>query len=148
MRRRRAVLCVDADEGALSRRAFLLETRRRLTVLQASSGLAALELLRQLPSGTVAVLVTEFDLRDMDGEELVRRVREIDPAVRSLVTSGTRGPWVSRADVFLPNSGFLGNAELVERVTALAVRRTGPKREPAMSVGARRTVELVIRGLA
>lgn len=149
MRPRRVVLCVDADEGELTRRKYVLETRRPYTVLRSSSGLSALELLRQLPPGTVAVLVTECDLGGaMDGEELVAQVRAIDPSVRSLVTSRTRAGWVSLADVYLPKSAVLGNAELLERIKILARRTTGPKREPALNIGAQRAVARAARGVA
>ncbi|HEY9139202.1 MAG TPA: response regulator, partial [Terriglobus sp.] len=61
--------------------------------------------------------------------ELIRRVREMQPGLPSLMISGT----VTRyergvgADVFLPK-GACSPSELLERVRVLVARKRGPKK--------------------
>lgn len=130
MRPRKTILCVDDSEQVLSTRRFLLDIRG-YRVLSATSGEDALNLLRQ---GGVDLVLTDLIMPNMDGNELVRRTREIDPEVRTMIVSGTIKTFdrASNADAFMPKGT---PAELMlERVRVLVARKRGPKKQPK-SVG-------------
>ena len=65
----------------------------------------------------------------MDGNELVRRAKELHPGLPALIVSGTVTAYerAGRADVFLPK-GACSPVELLERVRILVARKRGPKR--------------------
>lgn len=138
MRPRKVILCVDDNEQVLSVRKFLLETRG-YRVLSATGGHEALEIIEQHAPGELSLLLCDLLMPQMDGVELVRRARELQPCLPSLMVSGTvtsfeRG---SGADVFLPK-GACSPVELLERVRVLVARKRGPKKaiQPAVSVPA------------
>ncbi len=128
MRPKKIILCVDDNEQALAVRKFLLETRG-YRVLSATGAHEALELLEQHAPGDISLLLCDLVMPHMDGAELIRRVRELQPGLPSLMVSGTvvafeRG---SGADVFLPK-GACSPVELLERVRVLVARKRGPKK--------------------
>ena len=61
----------------------------------------------------------------MDGNELVRRAKDMHPQLPALIVSGTVTAYdrAGRADVFLPK-GACSPAELLERVRILVARKT------------------------
>ncbi len=91
------ILLVDGDEAFLQqiRRAFW-KRHRAWEVLLAHSGALALEHLARDP---VDILITETQLPDMDGADLLHRVRELQPGtVRiALGDPGVEG-WVEREE--------------------------------------------------
>ncbi len=128
MRPKKIILCVDDNEQTLAVRSFLLETRG-YRVLTATSGHEALEILEKYAPGELSLLISDLIMPQMDGAELIRRVREVQPGLPSLMVSGTvtsfeRG---SVADVFLPK-GACSPVELLERVRVLVARKRGPKK--------------------
>ena len=128
MRPKKIILCVDDNEQTLSVRKFLLETKG-YRVLSATSAHEALEIVEQHAPGDLSLLLCDLLMPQMDGVELIRRVREIQPCLPSLMVSGTvtsmeRG---SGADVFLPK-GACSPVELLERVRVLVARKRGPKK--------------------
>ena len=129
MRPKKIILCVDDNEQTLSIRKFLLETRG-YRVLTATSGHEALEIVDAHAPGDLSLLISDLLMPQMDGVELIRRVREAQPGLPSLmvsctVTSFERG---SGADVFLPK-GACSPVELLERVRVLVARKRGPKKQ-------------------
>src|SRR6202044_1957983 len=100
MRPKKIILCVQDNEQALSVRKFLLETRG-YRVLTALSGEEALVIF--FGGGTVLVL-SDLLMPQMDGNELVRRMKEITPEVPMILVSGTVKSFdrANRADAFLP----------------------------------------------
>ena len=115
MRPRKIILCVDDNEQTLSVRKFLLETRG-YRVLTATSGHEALEIVERHAPGDLSLLISDLMMPVMDGAELVRRVREVQPGLPTLM-----------ADVFLPK-GACSPVELLERVRVLVARKRGPKK--------------------
>lgn len=133
MRPRKTILCVDSNEQSLSVRRFLLETRG-YRVLAMSTAREALEHLEASMTGSIDLLISELILQGMDGNELVRRAKEMQPALPTLLLSGTvsnfdRG---SAADAFLPK-GVCTSAELLDRIRVLLARKRGPKKRPAFN---------------
>ena len=128
MRPKKIILCVDDNEQTLAVRKFLLETRG-YRVLIASSGAEALELMEGYAQGELSLLLCDLQMPQMDGQELIRRAREMQPGLPSLMVSGSvatmeRG---GGADVFLPK-GACSPVELLERVRVLVARKRGPKK--------------------
>jgi two-component system response regulator CpxR len=129
MRPKKIILCVDDNEQVLSIRKFLLETRG-YRVLSATSAHEALEIISSYAPGELSLLLTDLIMPQMDGVELVKRVREMQIGLPTLMVSGTvtsfeRG---SGADVFLPK-GACSPVELLERVRVLVARKRGPKKQ-------------------
>ncbi|SDF78589.1 response regulator [Terriglobus roseus] len=128
MRPKKIILCVDDNEQTLSVRKFLLETKG-YRVITATSGHEALEIVEKYAPGELSLLISDLLMPQMDGVELIRRMREVQPGLPSLMVSGTvtgyeRGVG---ADMFLPK-GACSPVELLERVRVLVARKRGPKK--------------------
>ncbi|GAC1646295.1 MAG: hypothetical protein NVS9B15_04290 [Acidobacteriaceae bacterium] len=128
MRPKKTILCVDDNEQVLSVRSFMLETRG-YRVIAASTPHQALEHIASSIPGSIDVLLCDLLMPCMDGNELVRRAKELHPSLPALITSGTVTSYdrAGRADAFLPK-GASSPVELLERVRILVARKRGPKR--------------------
>jgi two-component system response regulator CpxR len=129
MRPKKVILCVDDNEQVLSVRTFLLETRG-YRVLSATTAQQALDMLQQITPGTLDLLISDLLLPQMDGNELVRRAKQIHPTLPTLIISGTVTSFdrALAADAFLPK-GASSAVELLERVRVLVARKRGPKKQ-------------------
>ena len=136
MRPKKVILCVDDNEQVLSVRTFLLETRG-YRVLQASTAQAALEILESVIPGTLDLLIADLLLPGMDGNELVRRAKQMHPLLPTLIVSGTVTSLdrALAADAFLPK-GASSAVELLERIRILVARKRGPKKHAPKPVEA------------
>ena len=125
MRPKKIILCVDDNEGALSVRKFLLETRG-YRVLTALAPEEALDVFRQ---GGVDLVLSDLNMPRMDGNELARRMKEIAPEVPILLMSGCVKAYerASHADCFLPK-GACSPLEVLDRVRMMLARKRGPKK--------------------
>jgi len=130
MRPRKTILCVEDDEMVLSVRTFLLETRG-YRVLPTRSATQALDHLRASAPGAVDLLLSDLMMPQMDGNELVRRAKQLHPGLPALLLSGTVTSFerADCADGFLPK-GASSPAELLDRIRNLVKRKSGPKRLP------------------
>lgn len=128
MRPKKTILCVDSNEHTLSVRTFLLETRG-YRVLSVGTAHEALELVETSLPGSIDLLLCDLLLAQMDGNELVRRAKQVQPALPAMIVSGTvhTADRAGYADVFLPK-GAASPAELIERIRVLVARRRGPKK--------------------
>ncbi len=128
MRPKKTILCVDDNEQVLSVRTFLLETRG-YRVIPALSAQQALEVVEQSLPGSLDLLLCDLIMPQMDGNELVRRVKQLHPALPAMIVSGTVNSFdrASYADVFLPK-GASSPAEMIERIRVLVARKRGPKK--------------------
>ena len=128
MRPKKVILCVDDNEQTLSVRTFLLETRG-YRVLNAATAADALEILERTPQGTLDLLIADLLLPGMDGNELVRRAKQVHPALPALIVSGTVtvADRALAADAFLPK-GAGSPVELLEKIKVLVARKRGPKK--------------------
>jgi CheY-like chemotaxis protein len=128
MRPKKTILCVDDNEQALSVRKFLLETRG-YRVLTATTANEALEILEQALPGSIDLLLSDLLMPGMDGNELIRRAKDLSPALPSMLISGSVKQYERgiRADVFLPK-GVCSPVEMLERIRVLVARKRGPKK--------------------
>ena len=143
---KKVILCVDADEQALSVRCLLLDLHG-FRVLRAVSSQEALEVIaartevtttqRWDTSATLDLLIAELGM--LDANELVRRAKQASPGLPCLITSRTVDacPREMLADYFLPKDAC-GSSVLVDKVRDLVARKRGPKKRPHVdaSVGA------------
>ena len=128
MRPKKTILCVDDNEQILSVRTFLLETRgyRVVTALTAQH---AIEFLEQSLPGSIDLILCDLLMPQMDGNELVRRAKQLHPGLPAMIVSGTVLAFdrAGCADVFLPK-GACSPAEVIERIRVLVARKRGPKK--------------------
>jgi two-component system cell cycle sensor histidine kinase/response regulator CckA len=82
------VLVVDDDELLRSLAADIL-SEAGYTVYQAASGEDAIDVFRTTPE--IVLVITDMGLPGIGGDEVVRRVREINPETKSLAMSGFGG---------------------------------------------------------
>lgn len=131
MRPKKVILCVDHNEQPLSVRKFLLETRG-YRVEEAQSAAAALERFEQ---GGIDLVLSELIMPQMDGNEMIRRMKQISPEVPMMLVSGTVKNFerASFADAFLPK-GASTPAELIDRIRVLIARKRGPKKSMQRSL--------------
>jgi two-component system response regulator CpxR len=129
MRPRKTILCVEDNEQILSVRKFLLETRG-YRVLPMTCAAEALEYLNGAAQGTVDLLISDVIMPQMDGNELVRKAKEIHPTLPTLLISGTVTSFdrAAAADAFLPK-GACTPAEILDRIRILVARKRGPKKQ-------------------
>ncbi|HUY80582.1 MAG TPA: response regulator [Acidobacteriaceae bacterium] len=125
MRPKKTILCVDDNEQALSVRKFLLETRG-YRVVTADSAHEALETFRK---GGVDLVLGDLIMPQMDGNEMVQRMKEIAPEVPMMLLSGTVKAFdrACHADAFLPK-GACTPVEMLERIRVMIARKRGPKK--------------------
>jgi len=128
MRPKKTILCVDDNEQVLSVRTFLLETRG-YRVIAALSAQQALETVEQALPGSIDLLLCDLIMPQMDGNELVRRAKQLHPGLPAMIVSGTVNAFdrAVHADVFLPK-GACSPAEMIERIRVLVARKRGPKK--------------------
>jgi CheY-like chemotaxis protein len=128
MRPKKNILCVDNNEQILSVRTFLLETRG-YRVIAVTNPHEALEVIASSLPGSIDLLLSDLLLPQMDGNELVRRAKDLQPSLPAMLVSGTVTSYdrAGRADAFLPK-GACSPTELLERVRILVARKRGPKK--------------------
>jgi two-component system response regulator CpxR len=133
MRPKKTILCVDDNEQILSVRTFLLETRG-YRVIAAHSSQEALTVLDQYLPGTLDLILCDLVMPQMDGNELVRRAKQLHPGLPAMIVSGTVNAFdrAVHADVFLPK-GASSPAEMIERIRVLVARKRGPKKAIVVS---------------
>ena len=130
MRPRKTILCVEDNEQILSVRKFLLETRG-YRVLAVTTAAEALEHLQAAMPGSIDLLLSDLIMPQMDGNELVRRAKQMHPFLPALLVSGTVSSFerAAAADAFLPK-GACTPVELLDRIRILVARKRGPKKQP------------------
>ena len=129
MRPKKTILCVDDNDTVLSIRTFLLETRG-YRVVAVTTPQEALDTITGALPGSIDLLLCDLLMPGMDGNELVRRAKELHPALPAMIVSGTVTAYdrAGRADAFLPK-GACSPVELLERVRILVARKRGPKKQ-------------------
>ena len=128
MRPKKTILCVDDNEQILSVRTFLLETRG-YRVVALPNPQDALDAISSSLPGSIDLLLCDLIMPLMDGNELVRRAKQLHPCLPAMIVSGTVTSYdrAGRADVFLPK-GACSPAEMLERIRVLVARKRGPRK--------------------
>ena len=128
MRPKKTILCVDDNEQILSVRTFLLETRG-YRVVALPNPQDALDTISSSLPGSIDLLLCDLIMPLMDGNELVRRAKQLHPCLPAMIVSGTVTTYdrAGRADVFLPK-GACSPAEMLERIRVLVARKRGPRK--------------------
>jgi two-component system response regulator CpxR len=128
MRPKKTILCVDDNEQILSIRTFLLQTRG-YRVVALGNPQEALDVISNSLPGAIDLLLCDLLMPQMDGNELVRRAKQIHPTLPAMIVSGTVTTYdrAGRADCFLPK-GAASPAELLERIRILVARKRGPRK--------------------
>ena len=136
MRPRKTILCVEDNEQVLSVRKFMLETRG-YRVIAVTNAHAALERLESALPGSIDLLLADVLLPGMDGNELVRRAKQMQPGLPALLVSGMVSNYdrAVAADAFLPK-GACTSAEMLDRIRVLVTRKRGPKKQVPVLGGA------------
>jgi CheY-like chemotaxis protein len=126
MRPKKTILCVDDNEQVLAVRKFLLETRGGYRVVAAGNAKDAVERFRQ---GGIDLVLSDLIMPLMDGNEMVRRMKEIAPEIPMILISGSVKAFdhTNRADAFLPK-GSSTPIEMLERIRQMIARKRGPKK--------------------
>lgn len=127
MRPRKKILYVDCNEQTLSVRKFFLETRGfRVIALQTSD--EALALLERALPYSLDLLLCELLMPQMDGNELVRRAKQLRPELSTMIVCHKIAAFerALHADVFLPKGGD-SPAEMYALTRRLVLRQRGPK---------------------
>ena len=128
MRPRKTILCVEDNEQILSIRKFMLQTRG-YRVVTASCAAEALEHIQGALPGSIDLLLSDLIMPQMDGNEMVRRMKDISPEIPTILVSGTIKAFerANRADAFLPK-GACNPVEMLERIRVMIARKRGPKK--------------------
>lgn len=125
MRPKKTILCVDDNDQALAVRKFLLETRG-YRVIAVHTAEEAIERFRE---GGVDLVLGDVVMPRMDGNEMVRRMKDIAPEIPMILISGTVKAFerANRADAFLPK-GACTPVEMLERIRIMIARKRGPRK--------------------
>ncbi|MCX8155023.1 MAG: response regulator [Verrucomicrobiae bacterium] len=133
---RPTILIVDDQAEVLAALQLTLRLRG-YHVLGARSGPEALQLLQSQP-GLIDVLVTDFAMPEMDGRQLIQRVKEIVPSLPAIAISGNASPSDIESLLALGVVAFLQKPFSVEALSgaierALELRRQAgvPASSPA-----------------
>ena len=115
------VLVAD-DDSMLRECISALLTAAGFEVIQAEDGLDALEKYRAHQCN-ISLVITDIEMPRLNGIETTKRLREIDPSVKVIVSSGSGKdvPKDVRPDAFLPKP-YTGTSlnETVQRVLQIA----------------------------
>lgn len=99
------ILLVEDDEGVRTMASMMLE-ELGYTVIQSSSGDAALELLSR-HSGKVDLLLTDVVMPEMNGRHLAERVTDMRPGIKVMFTSGYSDNVLADRGVLVPGIHFI-----------------------------------------
>jgi CheY-like chemotaxis protein len=125
MRPRKVVLLVDPDEVVLGIRKFMLTTRG-LAISEATGSAEAIQI---FTASHVDLVVTSLALDDMDGNELILRLKAINPLVPMMLISDTvrAGERAHGADCFLGKNDLTPSIVL-DRIKVMCQRKRGPRK--------------------
>jgi two-component system response regulator CpxR len=125
MRPKKIILCVDDNERDLSVLKFMLSTSG-YRVHGAASGQEALAI---FPGLQVDLVLIDFAMPQMNGRQLVERLKRIAPHVPMLLLGDPQamGGEIHLADAMLAKKNC-SPQELLERVKVMSARKRGPRK--------------------
>jgi two-component system response regulator CpxR len=125
MRPKKIILCVDDNEQELSVLAFMLATNG-YKVLSATSGQEAINM---FAGSAVDLVLTDFGMPQMNGNQLVARLKQIAQHVPMILLGDPQkmGGDIHAADALLAKKNCTPH-ELLERVKTMSARKRGPRK--------------------
>lgn len=118
------VFVTDDHELYLEGLCLLLKKQDGVEVV--GSSLTAKELLAKLPSLSIDILLLDVHLPDMEEEELLKKIRDIQPDLKVLYLTMMRGTrYIHRLVKYGVQGYLLKNAGIEELKTAIQTIRTG-----------------------
>jgi len=122
------ILLVDDEEMITQVGGEILE-KLGYTVLSAGSGKEAVDLFRRRPD-SIDLIILDMVMPDMNGPEVFDRLREIDPGVKVLLSSGYTVEGAARGLLRKGCLGFIQKpysiSDLSDRVRAVMKKESGP----------------------
>lgn len=125
MRPKKVILCVDDNELELSVLKFMLATNG-YRVLSASNGQEAIGMFAE---ATVDLVLTDFGMPQMNGSQLVDRLKQIAQHVPMILLGDPQkmGGDIHGADALLAKKNCT-TQELLERIKVMSARKRGPRK--------------------
>ena len=123
-----SILAVDDEPGVLALVRRCLGDDERVTLIEASSGKEALERIAKGPA--LDLLITDLRMPEMEGDELARQVRALEPDLKVLyLTSHADGLFEAKQQLWAEEAVHARGAARGDRVAALrphdALKGTG-----------------------
>lgn len=125
MRPKKIILCVDDNEQELSILKFMLATNG-YRVVSANNGQEAIGIFAETP---VDLVLTDFSMPQMNGDQLVRRLKQIASHVPMILLGDPQkmGDQMHGADALLAKKNC-SPQELLERIKIMSARKRGPRK--------------------
>ena len=125
MRPKKVILCVDDSEQDLSVLKFMLATNG-YRVISAPSGQEAIGI---FAANTVDLVLADFAMPQMDGCQLVSRLKQIASHVPMILLGDPQkmGSEMHPADALLAKKSCSAQ-ELLERIKVISARKRGPRK--------------------
>jgi CheY-like chemotaxis protein len=125
MRPKKVILCVDDNEQDLSVLKFMLVTNGYRVVSSANPQ----EAIGLFAEQAVDLVITDFTMPQMNGDELVRRLKLLAPAVPMILLGDPHkmGDQLHGADALLAKKNC-STQELLERIKHMSARKRGPRK--------------------
>ena len=125
MRPKKVILCVDDNEQELSVLTFMLATNG-YRVLSALNGQEAIGM---FSAATVDLVLADFAMPQMNGDQLVGRLKQIAPHVPMILLGDPQkmGSDIHSADALMAKKNRTAQ-ELLERIKVMSARKRGPRK--------------------
>src|ERR1700678_4315313 len=125
MRPKKVILCVDDNEQELSVLTFMLATNgyRVLAALNAQEAIALFS------ETTVDLVLSDFAMPQMNGDQLIGRLKQIASHVPMILLGDPQkmGGELHAADALLAKKNCSAQ-ELLERIKTMSARKRGPRK--------------------
>ncbi len=125
MRPKKIILCVDDNEQDLSVLSFMLATNG-YRVLSAINGQEAVGV---FADNAVDLVLTDFSMPQMNGDQLVRKLKQIASHVPMILLGDPQkmGDQIHAADAVLAKKNCT-TQELLDRIKIMSARKRGPRK--------------------
>jgi len=125
MRPKKVILCVDDNEQDLSVLKFMLATNGYRVV----SALNAQEAIGIFAINQVDLVLADFAMPQMNGNQLVDRLKRMAPHVPMILLGDPQrmGSEMHAADALVPKRNY-SPQELLERIKLMSARKRGPRK--------------------
>jgi len=125
MRPKKVILCVDDNEQDLSVLKFMLATNG-YRVVSATNGHEAIEAFAEI---AVDLVLADFSMPQMNGNQLVDRLKQIAPHVPMILLGDPQrmNGEIHAADALVAKK-HCSPQELLERIKVMSARKRGPRK--------------------